>query len=70
VVSGSGGEDMSALRRQTQRFEISEADIANAVSGHFTYAVDLVVNQKADRIAVGVIDELSKSYGVARVTVR
>lgn len=70
VVSGSGGEDISALRRQTQRFEISEADIANAVSGHFTYAVDLVVNQKADRIAVGVIDELSKSYGVARVTLR
>ena len=70
VVSGSGGEDISALGRQTQRFEISEADIANAVSGHFTYALDLVVNQKADRIAVGVIDELSKSYGVARVTLR
>lgn len=70
VVSGSGGEDISALRRQTQRFEIAPTDMADAVSGHFTYAVDLVVNHKADRIAVGVIDEVSKSYAVARVALR
>lgn len=70
VVSGSGGEDISALRRQTQRFEIAPTDLADAVSGHFTYAVDLVVNHKADRIAVGVMDELSKSYAVARVALR
>ena len=70
VVSGSGGEDISALRRQTQRFEIDAAQLADAVSGHFTYAVDLVLNDKADRVAVGVVDEVSKSYAVARVTVR
>jgi VWFA-related protein len=70
IVSGAGGEDISALRRQTQRFEIDAAQLADAVSGHFTYAVDLVLNDKADRVAVGVVDEVSKSYAVARVTVR
>lgn len=70
VVSGAGGEETSALRRQTQRFEIPATDLARAVSGHFTYDVDLVLNHQADRVAVGVVDELSKSYAVARVTVR
>ena len=70
IVSGSGGEELSAMRRQIQRFEIPPHEMADAVSGHFTYNIDLVLNHSADRVAVGVLDELSKSYGVARVSVR
>jgi VWFA-related protein len=64
VIAGAGGDEVSALRQHTQRFEIPPADLPKAVSGHFTYALDLVLNEKADRVAVGVLDEVSKSYAV------
>lgn len=67
VIAGSGGDEVSALRRQTQRFAIPPADLPTAVSGHFTYDLDLVLNEKADRVAVGVLDEVSKSYAVLRL---
>ena len=70
VIAGAGGDEISALRQQTQRFEIPPADLPKAVSGHFTYDLDLVLNEKADRVAVGVLDEVSKSYAVLRLGVR
>ena len=70
VIAGAGGDEVSAVRQQMQRFEIPPADLAKAVSGHFTYDLDLVLNQKADRVAVGVLDEVSKSYAVLRLPVR
>lgn len=70
VISGAGGEEVSALRQQTQRFEIPPADLPKALSGHFTYDLDLVLNEKADRVAVGVLDEVSKSFAVLRLPVR
>ena len=70
VIAGAGGEEVSALRQQTQRFEIPPADLPKAMSGHFTYDLDLVLNEKADRVAVGVLDEVSKSYAVLRLPVR
>ena len=69
VLAGAGGEEVSALRQQTQRFEIPPADLPKAVSGHFTYDLDLVLNEKADRVAVGVLDEVSKSFAVLRLPV-
>jgi VWFA-related protein len=70
VMAGAGGDEVSSVRQQTQRFEIPPGDVAKAVSGHFTYDLDLVVNHKADRVAVGVLDELSKSYAVLRLPVK
>ncbi len=70
VIAGAGGDEVSALRQQTQRFEIPPADLPKAVSGHFTYDLELVLNDKADRVAVGVLDEVSKSYAVLRLPVR
>ncbi len=69
VIAGAGGDEVSALRQQTQRFEIPPADLPKAVSGHFTYDLELVLNDKADRVAVGVLDEVSKSYAVLRLPV-
>ena len=70
VVAGSGADDVSTVRKQTQGFEIPPADLAKAMTGHFTYDLDLVVDGKADRVAIGVLDELSKSYAVLRVPVK
>ena len=63
-MASAGGHEMSPLSQQTRRFEIEPAETA---SGHFTYNFDLLVNRKTDRLAVGVLDELSKSYSVLRV---
>ena len=70
VMSGAGGDEVSAVRQQTQRFEIPPAELAKAMSSHFTYELDLLMNEKADRVAVGVLDELSKSYAVLRLPVK
>ena len=69
VLAGAGGDEVSALRQQSQRFEIPPAELAKAVSGHFTYTLDLVMSEQADRVAVGVLDEVSKSYAVLRLPV-
>jgi VWFA-related protein len=66
VLASSGGDEMSALSSETRRFEIQPA---HTTSGHFTYDFDLLINRRADRLAVGVLDELSKSFAVLRLPI-
>lgn len=67
VMTGAERGEVSDVTRRTQPFEIPAADVAKASAGHFTYEMDVVVNNGADHIAVGVIDEVSKSFGVVRL---
>lgn len=60
---------VSDVVQQTQAFEIKPDDLTRAQSGHFTYNVDLVVDDKVDRVAIGVFDEISKTYGLLRVPI-
>ncbi|MBV9493539.1 MAG: hypothetical protein JOZ54_04790 [Acidobacteria bacterium] len=39
----------------------------NGSKGWFTYDFEVVVDDRTDRISVGVMDELGKDFGVARV---
>ncbi len=66
VLASAGGDEMSAVSQQTRRFEIHPTETA---AGHFTFDFQLLLNRKTDRLAVGVMDELSKSYAVLRVAV-
>jgi hypothetical protein len=43
--------------------------VKSVKDGHFTYSVDVVIDHKTDRIAVGVLDEISKEYSLLRVAV-
>ncbi|HYH06685.1 MAG TPA: VWA domain-containing protein [Thermoanaerobaculia bacterium] len=70
VVSANVKGDVSDVTRQTQTFEIKEADLGKADNAHFTYEVDMRVAENTTRVAVGVIDEVSKSYGLVSVPVQ
>lgn len=60
---------ISDVTQQTQSFEIANADMERALAGHFTYNYDLVIDDKVDRVAVGVFDEISKTYSLLRVPI-
>jgi VWFA-related protein len=60
-------DEVSNVTEKTQPFQISNADLKKASDGYFTYDLDVVVNPKARYVAVGVLDEVSKSYGLRRL---
>lgn len=60
-------DELSDVTRKTQPFELDENNLAAAQSGFFTYDLDVKVNAKARYLAVGVFDEVSKEYGLARL---
>lgn len=60
---------ISDVTQQTQSFEIAQKDLERALAGHFTYNFDLVVDDKVDRVAIGVFDEVSKTYGLLRLPI-
>jgi VWFA-related protein len=70
VVSANEKGDVSDVTRQTQTFEIKEDALGRADDAHFTYELDMRVAENTTRVAVGVMDEVSKSYGLASVPVR
>lgn len=67
VMTGAERGAVSEVTRRTQPFEIPAADVERATAGHFTYDLDVVVNNGADHVAIGLLDEVSKSYGVVRL---
>ena len=67
VMTGSEKGEVSEVTRRTQPFEIPAADLVRALTGHFTYELEVVVNKGADHVAIGVIDEVSKTHGVKRI---
>jgi VWFA-related protein len=69
VATGAKLEEVSEVTIRTQPFEIAEADLARAKASHFTYNLDVVVNSRAERVAVGVLDEVGKTFGLARVEI-
>lgn len=68
ITGGMLGE-VSEVTRRTQTFDISERDLERALAGHFTYDLDVIVNDRTREIAIGVIDEVSKTYGLVTVPV-
>lgn len=60
-------DEVSNVTEKTQPFQIANADLSKAADGYFTYDLDIVVNPKAKYVAVGVLDEVSKSYGMRRL---
>lgn len=52
---------------KTQTFTIAPNEVAKAKEGLFTYDVDLLVDSRTSQLSVGVFDEVSREYGLARV---
>jgi VWFA-related protein len=68
ITGGLLGE-VSEITRRTQTFDIPARDLERALAGHFTYDMDVIVNDRTKQIAIGVIDEVSKTYGLVTVPV-
>jgi VWFA-related protein len=59
--------DLSDVTQKTQPFEISAAQLKQALASHFTYEMDVQVTRKSKYLAVGVLDEVGRTYGLQRV---
>jgi VWFA-related protein len=69
LISGGKLGEVSDVTRQTQTFEVPAADLQRAMASHFTYQFDLTVRDGTQSVAVGVLDEVSKTYGITSVRV-
>jgi VWFA-related protein len=57
---------MSDVYEKSQPFTIPK-DATDVATKQFTYEFEMVTDARADRIVIGVYDELSKQYGVLRI---
>jgi hypothetical protein len=69
ILTGGKLGDVSDVIRKTQPFEIEEKDLQRAKGSHFTFDFDVLVNDGTRQVAVGVLDEVSKTYGLAVVPI-
>jgi len=63
IGSGNALGQVTQVTHQTQSFAIPP----NAKPGDFTYEFELLVDGKTTLVSIGVIDEVSKEFGLARV---
>ncbi|HEX8411958.1 MAG TPA: VWA domain-containing protein [Thermoanaerobaculia bacterium] len=68
VVTGAVVGVSSEVQHKTQSFRIPRNDLAKAKASYYTYEVTLNIDQKTDRLSVGVIDETSKEFALKRLT--
>lgn len=64
AITGGKLGDVSEVTKRTQTFDIPVGDLDRALAGHFTYRFDVIVNERTEQLAVGVLDEISKTYGL------
>jgi VWFA-related protein len=69
AITGGRLGDVSEVTRRTQSFDIPAGDLDRAMAGHFTYNLDVIVNDKTRQVAVGVLDEISKTYGLVTLPI-
>ncbi|MDP9191390.1 MAG: VWA domain-containing protein [Acidobacteriota bacterium] len=68
ITGGTLGE-VSEVTRRVQSFDVPASDLERALAGYFTYNFDVIVDERTRHIAVGVIDEVSKTFGLINVPV-
>jgi len=71
VFIGSGGEFgvISDVDHRTQEYAVPLGDLENARRSYFTYNVTIQVDELPDSISIGVRDDVSKEFGLARVPI-
>jgi VWFA-related protein len=59
--------ELSDVTQKTQPFEVTAAQLDKALASHFTYEMDVQVNGASKYLAVGVFDEVGRTYGLRRI---
>lgn len=68
-VAWNSSGTVSDVTRDTQPFTINVADLERARDSHFTYNLDVRIDENTRALGVGVLDETSKEFGVVTVPV-
>lgn len=69
VAAASDLNKLSDVTQKKQAYEVKQSQLAAAQAGYFTYDLDVKVNRGAKYVAVGVLDEVGRSYGLLRLPV-
>jgi VWFA-related protein len=59
--------ELSDVTQKTQPFTVTAAQFEKAMESHFTYEMDVKVNGRSKYLAVGVFDEVGRTYGLQRI---
>jgi hypothetical protein len=70
VATGAPLGDASEINQRTQPVEIDARDLQRAKASYYTYSLEVMVDDRADRVAIGVLDEVSKDFALVRVPIR
>lgn len=69
IAAAADLDELSEVTQKAQPFEIADDKLEEANAGHFTYDVDVKIGYKTKYVAVGVLDEVGRSYGLMRLDV-
>ena len=61
---------VSDTTHEMKTFRIPAAEMEKARSGHLTYQVELNADQHTDRVALGVVDDVSKDFALRLIELR
>ncbi|HVS31782.1 MAG TPA: VWA domain-containing protein [Thermoanaerobaculia bacterium] len=69
VFAAAGGRVgvVSDVIRKTQAFQIPSSDLGRARASHYSYELTVMTDGAAEHVSVGVLDEVSKQYGIVRL---
>ncbi|HET8774437.1 MAG TPA: VWA domain-containing protein [Thermoanaerobaculia bacterium] len=57
---------MSDVEQRSQQFTIPRGEIARAKSSHFTYDLELTIDQLVKSLSIAVMDDVGKEFGLKR----
>jgi VWFA-related protein len=69
VAASADLNKRSDITHKSQPFQVKDSQLEAAQNGYFTYDLDVKVDRDAKFVAVGVLDEVGRSYGVLRLPV-
>ena len=69
IVTGAVVGVVSDVQQRSQGFRIPRIDLAKAKASYYTYDFTLELDEKVDRVSVGVLDETSKEFGLKRLAI-
>lgn len=69
VATGGDFGVISDVAHKTKEFTVSTAQLDNAAQSHFTYTATLEIDRYARGVSVGVRDDVSRDYGLARAAI-
>ncbi|HVS31781.1 MAG TPA: VWA domain-containing protein [Thermoanaerobaculia bacterium] len=68
AAAGGGVGVVSGVTQTTQPFQIPSSDLERARASHYSYELTVMTDGTAEHVSVGVLDELSKQYGIVRLS--